>query len=52
MKRLLLVGASGHAKSVLGVVQALGDVAVVGLIDDRSPAGGHRAGLAGRRRSR
>jgi len=45
MKRLLLVGASGHAQSVLGVVQALGDVAVVGLIDDRSPAGSTALGL-------
>lgn len=45
MRRLLLVGASGHARSVLDVVGALRDLEVVGLIDDRLPANGTALGL-------
>lgn len=45
MRRLLVVGASGHARSVLDVVQACGDLAVVGLIDDWRPAGSIAWGL-------
>lgn len=44
-QRLLMIGASGHAHALLGLLRRLGDYVVVGLIDDTRPQGGLVFGL-------
>jgi len=44
-ERLLMIGASGHAHALLGLLRRLGAYTVVGLIDDTRPAGGLVFGL-------
>jgi sugar O-acyltransferase (sialic acid O-acetyltransferase NeuD family) len=44
-ERLLMIGASGHAHALLGLLRRLGEYAVVGLIDDTKPEGGLVFGL-------
>ena len=46
MKRLLVVGSSGHATSVLGVAHAMSGFEVVGLLDDFAAAGTAALGYA------
>ena len=40
MNRIVVIGASGHAKVVVDVIEREGKVAILGLIDSFQPAGG------------
>lgn len=44
-KRLLIIGAAGHAHAVLALLRRRGDYQVAGLIDDTRPSGGLVFGL-------
>lgn len=46
MRRLLIIGAGGHARAVLDVVAARGEHVVAGLIDDFRPVGSSSLGYS------
>ncbi len=45
-QRLILLGASGHAKVIIEIIESLADKTVVGLLDKHKPAGEFFAGTS------